>query len=75
MAKWRDTRRFGPGPYLLGFRRERQDSGFPFNLAAIETIERLDLDRPITLSPRPMAKRPRRCGTRAFVEATIPLAR
>ena len=49
MARWRDTRRFGPGPYLLGFTRERQDSGFPFNLPAIETIERLQLHRPITL--------------------------
>lgn len=48
VAKWRDTRRFGPGPYLLGFRREHWGEGFPFDLPAVATIERLRLDRPVT---------------------------
>lgn len=49
MAKRRDTRRFGPGPYLLGLARESAGDGFPFNLPAVATIERLRLEQPVTL--------------------------
>jgi predicted ATPase len=49
MAKRRDTRRFGPGPYLVGFEREGWLDGFPFNVPAVATIDRLRLDQPVTL--------------------------
>ncbi|MBV9808935.1 MAG: AAA family ATPase [Solirubrobacterales bacterium] len=49
MPRWRDTRRFGPGPYVLGFEREKWGEGFPFDLPAMATIERLRLERPVTL--------------------------
>jgi predicted ATPase len=49
VAKRRDTRRFGPGPYLLGVTRESSGPGFPFDVPAMATIERLSLGRAITL--------------------------
>ena len=51
MARRRDTRRFGPGPYLLGLQRceERWSEGFPFDVPAIASIEELRLDNPVTL--------------------------
>src|SRR4051794_25613127 len=52
MAKRRDIRRPGPGPYLLGLRGDRapeSDRGFPFNVPAVQQIEALSLDQPITL--------------------------
>ncbi len=42
-------RRFGPGPYVLGFQREKNGVGFPFTVPAIATIERLRLDRSVTV--------------------------
>ncbi len=51
MARPRDLRRFGPGPYFLGFRRKEEcwGSGFPFDLPAIAAAHELRLDRPVTL--------------------------
>jgi predicted ATPase len=51
MARRRDVRRFGPGPYILGLRREqdRTGSGFPYDLPAVAAIEDLRLDAPVTL--------------------------
>jgi predicted ATPase len=45
----RDRRRFGPGPYVLGFEREKWGEGFPFDVPAMAAIERLRLGKPITL--------------------------
>ena len=50
MARRRDTRIFGPGPYVLGLRREGGwGSGFPFDVPAIAAVEEIELDRPVTL--------------------------
>ena len=51
MARKRDGRRFGPGPYLLGLRPNPacRGEGFPFDVPAVAAIERLELDAPITL--------------------------
>ncbi|MGZ4223235.1 MAG: AAA family ATPase [Solirubrobacteraceae bacterium] len=51
MARRRDTRAFGPGPYILGLRREGGSwgQGFPFDLPAIAAVEEVKLDRPVTL--------------------------
>jgi predicted ATPase len=51
MARRRDLRRLGPGPYLLGFRKdlERWGAGFPYDVPAIRDIEDLALDAPVTL--------------------------
>jgi predicted ATPase len=49
VAKRRDTRRFGPGPYLLGLRRLEDRDTFPFNVPAVAGIEQLRLDQPVTL--------------------------
>jgi predicted ATPase len=51
VAPRRDRRRFGPGPYVLGFRRndDRWGEGFPFAVPAVEAIEALRLDAPVTL--------------------------
>jgi predicted ATPase len=49
VAKWRDTRRFGPGPYVLGFQRLHWGDEFPFSVPAIATIERLGLGQSVTL--------------------------
>ena len=47
----RDTRRFGPGPYLLGLRRvpECWGSGFPFDVPAVAALDDVPLDAPVTL--------------------------
>jgi predicted ATPase len=44
-------RRFGPGPYLTGLRKDpgRWGAGFPYDVPAVDAIETLDLDTPITL--------------------------
>ncbi|MGH2908135.1 MAG: AAA family ATPase [Solirubrobacteraceae bacterium] len=49
MAKRRDVRRFGPGPYLLGLRRLEDRDRFPFSVPAVARVEQLRLDRPVTL--------------------------
>jgi predicted ATPase len=51
VARRRDVRRFGPGPYVLGFRRDegRWGQGFPFDLPAVAAVESLRLDAPVTL--------------------------
>ena len=49
MARARDTRRFGAGPYLLGFRRLHFGEDYPFSVPAIAAIERLGLGQPVTL--------------------------
>jgi predicted ATPase len=50
VARRRDTRIFGPGPYVLGLRREGGwGSGFPFDVPAIAAVEEIELDRPVTL--------------------------
>ena len=51
MARSRDTRRFGPGPYVAGLRRngERWGNGFPFDLPAVTAVEALRLDTAVTL--------------------------
>ncbi len=50
MAK-RAIRRFGPGPYVLGFARDQAlwGEGFPFDLPALSAIEQLRVDVPVTL--------------------------
>ncbi len=51
MARRRDFRRFGPGPYLLGLRREQESwgRGFPFDVPAVAAVENLQLDGPVTM--------------------------
>jgi len=49
MARPRDRRRFGPGPYLLGLRRVAEGEGFPFDVPAVQQLERLRLTTPVTL--------------------------
>jgi len=51
VAKRRDVRRFGPGPFVTGFKRDPAEwgDGFPFDLPAMLAIEQLRLDRPVTL--------------------------
>lgn len=51
MPRRRDTRTFGPGPYILGLRREDGSwgAGFPFDVPAIAAVEQVRLDRPVTL--------------------------
>ena len=51
MARRRDLRRYGSGPYLLALRRDpsRWGEGFPFDVPAVAAVERLDLDTPVTL--------------------------
>src|ERR1700690_2886202 len=47
----RAIRRFGPGPYVLGFVRDEGlwGEGFPFAVPALSAIEQLRLDVPVTL--------------------------
>jgi hypothetical protein len=47
----RAIRRFGPGPYVLGFVRDEElwGKGFPFDVPALSAIEQLRLDAPVTL--------------------------
>jgi predicted ATPase len=51
VARRRDQRRIGRGPYLLGMRRveDRWGSGFPFDVPAVAQVGSLELDAPITL--------------------------
>lgn len=51
MARRRDVRRLGPGPYVLGMQRTEffQVTGFPYEVPAVAAIEDLRLDAPITL--------------------------
>ncbi len=51
MARRRDVRRFGHGPYVLGMRRvpTREGGGFPFDLPALAAVDDLRLDAPVTL--------------------------
>jgi hypothetical protein len=45
VSRRRDTRIFGPGPYVLGLRREGGwGSGFPFDVPAIAAVEEIELD-------------------------------
>ena len=49
VAKRRDVRRFGPGPYVLGLRRLDERDDFPFSVPAVAHIEQLRFDQPVTL--------------------------
>jgi predicted ATPase len=51
MPRHRDRRRFGPGPYVLGLRREETcwGEGFPFDVPAVAAVESMRLDAPVTL--------------------------
>ncbi len=49
MGKRTDGRRFGPGPYVLGFKRLNWGEEFPFSVPAIANIEQLSLGEPVTL--------------------------
>jgi predicted ATPase len=51
MPPRRDRRRFGAGPYLLGLRRDERywGEGFPFEIPAVDQVEQLRLDAPVTL--------------------------
>jgi predicted ATPase len=49
VAKRRDGRQFGPGPYVLGFKRLHLGDEFPFSVPAIASIETLELSMSVTL--------------------------
>jgi predicted ATPase len=51
VARTSDNRRFGPGPYVLGLRRNqaRWGHGFPFDVPALAAVEDLRLDQPVTM--------------------------
>jgi predicted ATPase len=51
MPRRRDLRRFGPGPFLLGLRREPTlwGSGFPYDVPAVAAVDGLDLGAGVTL--------------------------
>jgi predicted ATPase len=51
MARRRDPRRFGRGPFLLGLRRDPSlwGEGFPFDVPAVAEVESLDLSAGVTL--------------------------
>jgi predicted ATPase len=49
VAKRRDGRQFGPGPYLLGFKRLNWGHEFPFSVPPIANIEQLGLSASVTL--------------------------
>jgi predicted ATPase len=49
VARRRDVRRFGPGPYILGLRRGEWGEGFPYDVPAVAAVEALSLDAPVTL--------------------------
>jgi predicted ATPase len=44
-------RRFGPGPYLTGLRKDPAawGAGFPYDVPAVDAVDTLDLSGPITL--------------------------
>lgn len=51
MARRRDVRRYGRGPYVLGLRRDedRWGTGHPFDVPAVAGVEGLRLDAAVTL--------------------------
>jgi predicted ATPase len=51
VARRRDHRRFGPGPFLTGLRpdRSRWGRGFPFDVPAMAAVQALDFGQPVTL--------------------------
>jgi predicted ATPase len=51
VARRRDLRRFGRGPYVTGLRRDPAlwGEGFPFDVPAVAAVEALRLDAPVTL--------------------------
>jgi predicted ATPase len=51
VARSRDERRFGAGPYVLGLHREQANwgTGFPFDVPAVAAVEDLRLERPVTI--------------------------
>jgi predicted ATPase len=50
VSKRRDIRRPGPGPYLLGLKRaDGWGEGFPYDVPAVEQVESMALDQPVTL--------------------------
>src|SRR6516225_282780 len=51
MTKRRDERRFGPGPYVRGLTRGpgAWRGAFPFDLPALQDLDQLNLDHPVTL--------------------------
>jgi hypothetical protein len=51
VARKRDNRRFGHGPYILELRRDEDKwrDGFPFDVPAVADIETLELDASVTL--------------------------
>ena len=51
MVGKRASRRFGPGPYILGLARDQGlwGDGFPFDVPALAAIDELHLDAPVTL--------------------------
>lgn len=51
VARRRDVRQFGRGPYIVGLRRDaaRWGDGFPFDVPVVAALDELDLDTPITL--------------------------
>src|SRR5215207_6296375 len=49
MTRRRDVRRFGPGPYVLGFERKWWGEGFPYDVPAVEQVEKLDFGAGVTL--------------------------
>jgi predicted ATPase len=49
VAKRREVRRFGPGPYVLGLQRLYEGNEFPFNVPAVANIGQLDFSKSVTL--------------------------
>jgi len=49
MAKRKLERRFGPGPYILGFQRVNWGEEFPFSGPAVANIEQLSLSASVTV--------------------------
>jgi predicted ATPase len=51
MARGSVNRRYGPGPYILGLRRNLRSwqEGFPFDLPALAAVEEIRLDQPVTM--------------------------
>jgi len=50
VARAKERREPGPGPYILGLRwAEEPGNGFPFDVPAVAAVEGLRLDRPVTL--------------------------
>ena len=51
VARRREQRRFGPGPFLTGLRPDpsRWGRGFPFDVPAVAAVQDLHFDQPVTL--------------------------